>query len=220
MGEAAADPLLASVVCTIARASESFFAGGRGARRRARVTEVEVTARLHGLLDMPALYGLPVLHRLSRNSMEKVAQAAKRIVYDLGRARPGFEMAVNSHCLFILAFLWRDIVERGEGGAKGVRGGEGREARAADVARLAPVLRLIEERCAESLTLTQLAEPVHLHPAYFATWFRQVAGVTPHEYLARYRLQRARAMLLATDQTLDQIADATGHANRSHLTRA
>src|SRR5687768_1042476 len=197
MGEAAADPLLASVVCTIARASESFFAGGRGARRRARVTEVEVTARLHGLLDMPALYGLPVLHRLSRNSMEKVAQAAKRIVYDLGRARPGFEMAVNSHCLFILSFLWRDVVERGEAAS---RGGEAREARAADLARLAPVLRTIEERCAESLTLKQLADLVHLHPAYFATWFRQVTGVTPHEYLARYRLQRARALLLATDQ--------------------
>ena len=264
MGEA--DPLLASVVCTIARASEYFFVGGRGAwrrssehytllvctsgrasavvgeetyplgsgvvllvppgtpygpaeegERRARGTEVQVTARLHGLLDMPALYGLPVLHRLSRNSMEKVAQAAKRIVYDLGRARPGFEMAVNSHCLFILSFLWRDIVERGEAAS---RGGEAREARAADLARLAPVLRTIEERCAEPLTLKQLADLVHLHPAYFATWFRQVTGVTPHEYLARYRLQRARAMLLATDQTLDQIADATGHANRSHLTRA
>jgi transcriptional regulator GlxA family with amidase domain len=146
--------------------------------------------------------------------MEKIVQAARRIVYDLGRARPGFEMAVNSHGLFILSFLWRDIVERGEGGA---RGGA---ARAADVARLAPVLGLVETNCAAPLRLRHLADLVHLHPAYFATWFRRVTGVSPHEYLARYRLQRARALLLATNQTLDQIAEATGHANRSHLTRA
>ncbi|HET7770165.1 MAG TPA: helix-turn-helix transcriptional regulator, partial [Chloroflexota bacterium] len=112
-----------------------------------------------------------------------------------------------------------EAATRGRNGALG-GGGERREARAADLARLAPVLRAIEESCAEPLTLKQLADLVHLHPAYFATWFRQVTGVTPHEYLARYRVQRARAMLLATDQTLDQIADATGHANRSHLTRA
>jgi AraC family transcriptional regulator len=263
-----ADPLLASVVCTIARAAEYSFAeepglwrrvsdrytlllvrGGRvqaavgseayglgpgvvllvppgvpfgpaeeGARR-GRVIDVQFSARLHGLLDMPALYGLPVLHRLTRNSMEKVAQAAWRIVYDLGRARPGYEMAVNSHCLFILSFLWRDVVERGEAATRGGTGAK-REVRAADVARLAPVLRTIEENCAAPLTLKQLADEVHLNPSYFVTWFRQVTGVTPHEYLARYRLQRAQAMLRATDQTLDQIADATGHANRSHLTRA
>ncbi|HET7768395.1 MAG TPA: hypothetical protein VFN74_06430, partial [Chloroflexota bacterium] len=123
-----------------------------GGGRRARVIEVEFSARLQGLLDMPALYGLPVLHRLTRGSMEKVGQAAWRIVYDLGRGRPGYEMAVNSHCLFILSFLWRDIVERGEAatrGGDGVVGGAGgsgerREVRAADVARLAPVLRAIE----------------------------------------------------------------------------
>ena len=106
------------------------------------------------------------------------------------------------------------------GGGDAGWGGAGREVRAADVARLAPVLRTIEEHCAAPLTLKQLADEVHLNPSYFVTWFRQVTGVTPHEYLARYRLQRAQAMLLATNQTLDQIADATGHANRSHLTRA
>jgi AraC family transcriptional regulator len=82
------------------------------------------------------------------------------------------------------------------------------------------VLRLIEACCAEPLTLQRLADEVHLHPAYFATWFRHVTGMSPHRYVARYRVQRARALLLSTDQTLDQIADATGHANRSHLTRA
>jgi AraC family transcriptional regulator len=193
------------------------FGAAEPGARRARVIEVQFSARLHGLLDMPALYGLPVLHRPTRASMEKIAQAARRIVYDLGRARPGYEMALNAHCLFILSFLWRDIVERGEGAA---RPGEGGPARAADVARLAPVLRLIEGQCAEPLTLKQLADLVPLNPTYFATWFRHVTGVSPHGYLARYRVQRAQALLLATHLNLDQVAEATGHANRSHLTRA
>jgi AraC family transcriptional regulator len=205
-------PIGAGTVLLIAPGTP--FGAGAGGERRARVIEVQFSARLHGVLDMPALYGLPALHRPSRGSMEKIVLTARRIVYDIGRARPGFEMAVNSHCLFILSFLWRDVVERGDSS------GPGGDPRAADVARLAPVLRLIETCCAEPLTLRRLADAVHLHPVYFATWFRQVTGLSPHRYLARYRVQRARALLLSTDQTLDQIADATGHANRSHLTRA
>jgi AraC-like DNA-binding protein len=185
-------------------------ASGRGFR----VVEVVFDVRLHGLLDVPALYGLPTLHRPTRASMEKIAQAAHRIVYDIGRARPGFEMAVNSHCLFILSFLWRDLAEQGE--ARAVDGG----ARAADLARLAPVLDLVEARYEEPITLHEMARTVHLHPAYFAAWFRHVTGIPPRQYLARYRLQRAAALLLATDEPLDQVAAATGHADRSHLSRA
>jgi AraC-like DNA-binding protein len=179
-----------------------------------RVVEVVFDAQLYGLLDVPALYGFPTLHRPTRASMEKIVQAAHRIVYDIGRARPGFEMAVNSHCLFILSFLWRDLVEHGD--ARAVGG----EARAADLARLVPVLDLVEARYEEPITLHEMARAVHLHPAYFAAWFRHVTGIPPRKYLARYRLQRAAALLLATDEPLDQVAAATGHADRSHLSRA
>jgi AraC-like DNA-binding protein len=185
--------------------------------RGLRVVEIAFDARLHGLLDMPALYGFPTLLRPTRASMEKIAQAARRITYDIGRARPGFEMAINSHCLFIVSFLLRDLVEQGE---QGVGGPLEASARAADLARLAPVLGMIEARYRMRLTLREMADGVHLHPTYFATWFRHLTGIPPRHYLARYRLQRAAAMLQASDEPLERIAAATGHADRSHLSRA
>lgn len=48
--------------------------------RGLRVTEIIFDARLHGLLDMPALYGFPTLHRPTRASMEKIAQAARSTI--------------------------------------------------------------------------------------------------------------------------------------------
>jgi AraC-like DNA-binding protein len=205
-------PLNPSTILVVAPAVP--FALGQPSGRGVRVVEILFDARVHGILDLPALYRFPTLHRPTRASMEKIAQAVRRIVYDIGRARPGFEMAVNSHCLFIMSFLRRDLVEQSELRAVDAA------ARAADLARLAPVLGLVEARYEEPLTLRELADAVHLHPAYFATWFRRITGLPPRHYLARYRLQRAAARLLATDEPLDQVAAATGHADRSHLTRA
>ena len=81
------------------------------------------------------------------------------------------------------------------------------------------MLHAIQSRYAERLTLEQMADLVHLHPAYFSTIFRRATGLPPSHYLARYRLRRARDMLLSTDRSIREIAAATGFRDPFYLSR-
>jgi transcriptional regulator GlxA family with amidase domain len=93
-------------------------------------------------------------------------------------------------------------------------------ASAAALARLAPVFRLIEARHAWPLTLEELADAVRLQPAYFSTLFRRVVGLPLMRYLARYRLDRVRDLLLSGDLPLAEIARRTGFSEAPYLIRA
>ena len=54
---------------------------------------------------------------------------------------------------------------------------------------------------------------------HFARGFKQSAGVTPHHYLTRMRVERAQDMLARTDLSLSEIASPLGFSDQSHLTR-
>ena len=95
----------------------------------------------------------------------------------------------------------------------------GAGSRPTDLHRFRPVFQLVEQRFGERLTLAQLAETVHLHPAYFSASFKRAAGLGPHEYLSRYRLERARDLLIASDTPLHEIARRTGFCDAAHLIR-
>lgn len=178
------------------------------------VYAIHFVARLYGVLDMPALYGLPVVLYPAPARMEEIVQAARRIVCELAGREPGCALVVNGECARMLALLWRESVAQGLGPTIEHR------ARAAEVARLAPVFRAIHSRYAEPLSLEDLAEIVRLHPAYFSSLFKRITGLPPLRYVARYRLDRVRELLLGTDKPLAEVARLTGYRDAAYLSRA
>lgn len=72
---------------------------------------------------------------------------------------------------------------------------------------------------AERLDLATLARVVHLSPKRLAYCFREALGVTPMAYLRRFRLERAREQLIATDLPITQIAYSTGFQEAAHFSR-
>ncbi|HZG83313.1 AraC family transcriptional regulator [Paenibacillus sp.] len=62
---------------------------------------------------------------------------------------------------------------------------------------IAPMLRLIEERYNEDLTLDDLAGTLNVTPQYACALFRRSFGMRPFEYVTKYRLRRAKELLLA-----------------------
>ncbi|RMH84694.1 AraC family transcriptional regulator [Pseudomonas sp. AOB-7] len=64
-----------------------------------------------------------------------------------------------------------------------------------------------------------LAAQLNLSSSHFSHVFKQTFGITPLAYVARKRIEAARAMMLATDQPLTQIAHAHGFCDQSHFTR-
>lgn len=99
----------------------------------------------------------------------------------------------------------------------------GRPADPASCAGLAPhrlqrVLALIEERLAEPIQVSELADAVHMSPYHFARMFKQSTGQPPHLYITWLRMDRAKQLLAQTALPLAQIATRVGYQTQAHFT--
>lgn len=168
-------------------------------------------SRLFGVVDLPGVLGLPVCWVPDAGRFREIVDAAEEILGELAAREPGHVLAANSACGRLVGLLWRDVLTAGASGP--------RPAQAAAATRLAPVFQLIHARFRERLTLDELAATVHLHPAYLSTLFRRLTGHAPLRYIARYRLDRVRELLLSTDLSIRQIAEATGFRDAYYLSR-
>jgi len=79
------------------------------------------------------------------------------------------------------------------------------------------VLDFIEHRLELPLSVGQLAAEAALSEYHFARMFRTSMSCSPHAWIARRRLLRARDLLAGTAQGLEAIAAACGFASASHL---
>jgi AraC-like DNA-binding protein len=88
-----------------------------------------------------------------------------------------------------------------------------------DERRVSAALRLIEARAEEPLALADLARDSAMSPYHFLRTFRQVAGMTPYQYLLRTRLNRAAVRLRTSDAPVSVIAFDAGFGDLSTFNR-
>ena len=69
---------------------------------------------------------------------------------------------------------------------------------------------LADARYAEPLAVDDLARAAGLSRAHFSREFRRAFGESPHAYLLTRRLERAAALLRATDRSVTEICFAVG----------
>jgi AraC family transcriptional regulator len=69
-------------------------------------------------------------------------------------------------------------------------------------------------------SISDLAAECRLSASHFARAFRQATGMSPHRWLMRRRIERAKELLLAGELGLAQIALVCGFVDQSHFTRA
>jgi AraC-like DNA-binding protein len=69
---------------------------------------------------------------------------------------------------------------------------------------------LADARYAEPLGVDDLARAAGLSRAHFSREFRRAFGASPHAYLLTRRLERAAALLRATDSSVAEICLAVG----------
>ena len=85
--------------------------------------------------------------------------------------------------------------------------------------RLWRALALVEERFARALSVEELAEAVHLSPFHFARMFRRSTGMSPHAFITRRRIDRAKLLLATTSRPIAEIAREVGYRTQAHFTR-
>ncbi len=75
----------------------------------------------------------------------------------------------------------------------------------------------INDNLSRKVTLTEIAGAAHVSPYHFARLFKTATGLSPHQYVIRRRVERAKTLLVGTDLPIAEVAGAVGFANQSHL---
>jgi AraC family transcriptional regulator len=77
----------------------------------------------------------------------------------------------------------------------------------------------VQSNLHDRLTLEDLAATAGLSKFHFARRFRASTGTTPHEFVLRQRVDRARRLLQRTSIPLPEVAQTCGFADQSHMNR-
>jgi len=81
-------------------------------------------------------------------------------------------------------------------------------------------IEILEARISDDITLAELGSEFDLSMAHFARAFKNSVGETPHVWLTRRRIERARQLLTHTNLLLPEIALECGFSHRIGLSRA
>lgn len=86
-----------------------------------------------------------------------------------------------------------------------------------DERRIATAVRFIELNFRQPLSLEELSALVGISPYHFLRTFRQVVGLTPHQFLMRRRLREAAVRLRTTDELVLDVALDAGFGDLSNF---
>lgn len=80
--------------------------------------------------------------------------------------------------------------------------------------------RYVDEHLDRRIALAETAEQGRLSPSHFSRCFRASFGAPFTKYVTRKRIERARWLMMTSEQSLGEIALACGFADQAHFTRA
>jgi AraC family transcriptional regulator len=83
---------------------------------------------------------------------------------------------------------------------------------------LQTVKEYINTNFSDPLTVAELSNIVGLSTHHFATLFRRTIGLTPHQYILKIRIDRAKILLKATKESIVSIGYQVGFNTQSHFT--
>jgi AraC family transcriptional regulator len=86
-------------------------------------------------------------------------------------------------------------------------------------ARLRRVKELVHAKMEDELSLRDLAHSVGLSTAHFSEMFRKSTGETPHQFVLRLRVERAKEMLRSAESRVLDVAIACGFKTQQHFAR-
>ncbi len=114
---------------------------------------------------------------------------------------------------FFLLFQYGCVKEPEEGNGEKSRGRE----KTMEKSRM--VIRFVEEHYPETLSIERMADVTGFSQSHFMKFFKGLFGVSFTSYLNDYRLTMASRLLLASGDTILEVAAATGFENLSYFNR-
>jgi AraC family transcriptional regulator len=87
-------------------------------------------------------------------------------------------------------------------------------------ARLKRVLEYIDANVYRKITLSELAGVVNMSLYYFAVLFRQSTGLSPHQYVLKQRVKRAKELLRNPNRSVLDVSMSVGFEHQNNFARA
>lgn len=81
------------------------------------------------------------------------------------------------------------------------------------------VTNFISDNFADDISLAQLAQIAGMSSFHFAREFKKATGITPHQYLIKFRVEHARTLLADNNLPLVEVGLRAGFSHQSHFTR-
>jgi AraC family transcriptional regulator len=81
------------------------------------------------------------------------------------------------------------------------------------------VKEFVYAKMEDELSLSELAQSVGLSIAHFSEMFRKSTGETPHQFVLRLRVERAKQMLRSAESRVLDVAIACGFKTQQHFAR-
>lgn len=86
-----------------------------------------------------------------------------------------------------------------------------------DLQTIEKAITYINEHYTDRISADQLALEVNLNKEKLQAGFQQRTGLTLHEYILQTRIEKAKVLLINTNDPVKSIADSTGFNNDSHF---
>jgi AraC family transcriptional regulator len=86
-------------------------------------------------------------------------------------------------------------------------------------ARLRRVKELVYAKVEDGLTIQDMAQAVELSAGHFCQMFRKSTGQSPHQFVRRHQVERAKEMLRTTEARVLDVAIACGFKTQQHFAR-
>ncbi len=120
-------------------------------------------------------------------------------------SRLSIRTSLSAVCLYILK-KWETMSNN-----------EDLEPKNSKLAKLAPVLEVVNREYNRNIRAIEMANLVHMSTSYFSRYFSAAVGMGFTEYLNFVRIHEAQRLLVSTDDTIAEISFKVGFSNTSYF---
>jgi len=142
----------------------------------------------------------------------KVLQLLTQIAEELS-ARESFHRIAVKNCLCQI------LLTLNRAAGIGVSTADPPRLRVRDISRLKPVFDFIHGRYSGKMSLQEIAEASSMSVSHLCRYFKKVTGQTLTEYITRYRVDRAKELLIEDEKSITWIAYEVGFESHSYFDR-
>ncbi len=142
----------------------------------------------------------------------KVLQLLEQIAEELMVRESSYRIAVKNCLCQMLLILNRAVgIEKSASDAPHLR--------LRDISRLQPVFDFIHENYSRKMALQELSAASNMSVTHLCRYFKRVTGQTITEYIKRYRIDRAKELLIEDERSITWIAYEVGFESHSYFDR-